>query len=176
METGPEAGGREFRRMGRGMMYVAWLLALGMLTWFFQTREDAASNPNRDPESRSLDNGIREVVLERNRANHYVATGRINGHEVEFLLDTGATRVVVPERLAAELGLERGMAGVARTANGEVRTFDTRIRRLEIGQIVLEDVRASISTGEPMREVLLGMSALGRLEMLQSGSRLRLRQ
>ena len=162
--------------MGRGMMYVAWLLALGLLTWFFQTREDAANNPNRDPASQRLGDGTREVVLQRNRANHYVATGLINGHPVEFLLDTGATRVVVPEALAKRLGLPRGMPGIARTANGEVRTFETRIERLELGAIMLQDVRAIINTGEAMDEVLLGMSALGRLDLQQSGSQLRLRQ
>jgi len=163
-------------RMGRGMLYLAWLVALALLTWYFQFREEAARNPNSAPQSALLADGTREVVLQRNDGNHYVATGHINGVAVNFLLDTGATLVVVPERLARRLGLEAGVPGIARTANGDVRTYFTRIARLELGNIVLENVRASISTGESMDEVLLGMSALGQLELLQRGAELRLRQ
>jgi len=44
---------------------------------------------------------VREVVLKRNRYGHYVANGSINGSQVEFLLDTGATAVAVPAATAA---------------------------------------------------------------------------
>ena len=172
-EQSPE---QAMRRMGRGMMYLSWLIVLALLTWFFKYREDAAWNPNRAPQAMVLQDGTRELVLERNSRNHYVLEGRINGRPVELLLDTGATVVVVPERLAKQLGLERGAPGIAQTANGEVKTYATRIERLEFGNIVLQRVRASISTGAHMDEVLLGMSALGGLELMQSGEQLRIRQ
>ena len=46
--------------------------------------------------------------IERNRNGHYVFDGFVNGVAVEFLLDTGATDVSVPERIASRLRLQRG--------------------------------------------------------------------
>jgi aspartyl protease family protein len=163
------------RRMGKGMMVIAWLIAMAMLTAFFQGREEAALNPNQQPLSSTAADGTREVTLQRNRQHHYVASGRINGHEVRFLLDTGASDVVVPQQLAQRIGLVAGAPAQAQTANGVVRIYRTRIEQLEIGDIVLRDVRASINTGEQSGAVLLGMSALKDIEFIQRGDSLTLR-
>jgi len=114
--------------------------------------------------------------LQRNRFNHYVASGLINNTPVVFLLDTGATDVAVPAGLAERLGLKAGVARNAITANGIVQVYDTRIESLQLGSIQLENVRASINPGMSGNEILLGMSALKDLEFSQSGSTLTLKQ
>ena len=161
--------------MGQGMMAVAFLIALGLLTMFFAGVEDQQRNPNQAPESTFQSNSI-EVVLERNRQGHYLVVGEINGREAEFLLDTGATDVVVPEPIAANLGLTKGRPGRAMTANGAVTVYDTRIDELKIGKIRLENVNASINPGMRNQEILLGMSALKQIEFIQRGAQLTLRQ
>lgn len=161
--------------MGQGMMAVAFLLALGLLTMFFSGVEQQQRNPNQAPESLQQGN-LTEVVLDRNRQGHYLVVGQINGQDAEFLLDTGATDVVVPEHIAADLGLHKGRAARAMTANGAVTVFDTRIDELRIGKITLRDVNASINPGMRNQEILLGMSALKQVEFLQRGSQLTLRQ
>jgi aspartyl protease family protein len=161
--------------MGQGMMAVAFLIALGLLTVFFSGVEDNQRNPNQSPDSIYRGNLI-EVVLERNRQGHYLVIGQINGRDAEFLLDTGATDVVVPEPLANELGLTKGRPGRAMTANGPVTVYDTRISDLKIGNIHLQDVNASINPGMRNQEILLGMSALKQIEFVQRGSQLTLRQ
>jgi len=170
--TDPHAPGK---RMGKGMLYAAWILVLVMLTlgfnqWFVHER-----NPNRNVHSMRAGDAI-EVTLRQNRYGHYAATGAINGHPVEFLLDTGATEVSVPERVAARIGLARGASGKVNTANGLVTTYATRIVQLRLGDIVLEDVRAHINPGMRGEEVLLGMSALKALEFTQRDGMLTLRQ
>ncbi len=162
--------------MGQGMLVVSFALGLGLLTLFFDGVLDQQSNPNRDPQYRYTDTGVREVVLERNRQGHYVANGEINGVPVTFLLDTGATDVAIPDNIAREAGLRAGYSGQASTANGVVTVYSTTVNELVLGNITLHDVEASITPSMGGDTILLGMSALGRVEFMQQGSTLTLRQ
>jgi len=162
-------------RLGRGMIILAWILALGLLTLFFNTWLEGERNPNQLVLSRSGADGTHEVVLLRNRYGHYVASGRINGEPVEFMIDTGASDVSVPGSLAAQLGLKRGAAQRYQTANGTITGFRTHIDRLELGDLVLRNVPASINPAYQEDDILLGMSVLKRLEFTQRGDTLTLR-
>lgn len=157
------------------MFAMAFILGIAMLTVFFGGIEEHQRNPNQNPESILLAQSV-EVVLKRNRRGHYVVTGAINNRPVELLLDTGATDVVIPEALADKLQLKRGRPMRAMTANGPVTVYETYIDQLSIGDILLFNVRASINPAMSPPAVLLGMSALGQVEFVQSGDSLTLRQ
>ncbi len=162
------------KTMGKGMLVLASIMAMALLTLFFADLESKRRNPNQRPIS-TVTSANTEVVLERNRAGHYVVTGTINDKEVEFLLDTGATDVVIPARIAKEIGLPLGRPARAMTANGPVTVYTTRIDDLRIGAIHLTDVPASINpAAQP--GILLGMSALKQIEFVQRGNSLTLRQ
>jgi aspartyl protease family protein len=62
------------------------------------------------------------------------------------------------------------------TANGQVTVIKTLIKELRIGSIVLYDVAANINPGMKSDEILLGMSALKRVEFSQRGKELTLRE
>ena len=96
------------RSIGKGMLIVSFSLGLIALTMFFDGVLQSQSNPNSEPEFNETDNGIKEVVLQRNRQGHYVANGTINGVPVTFLLDTGATDVAIPAAIARRAGLNQG--------------------------------------------------------------------
>lgn len=162
-------------RTGQGMLTIGAILGMGMLTWFFSGVEENQRNPNQTPQSNVFLETV-EVPLKRNRMGHYVVAGTINGRNVEFLLDTGATDVVVPEPTAQMLGLPYGRQGRALTANGTVTIYQTRINELHIGKIQLQNIDASINPGMTEGAILLGMSALGQIEFTQSGNTLTLRQ
>ena len=162
-------------RTGQGMLTIGAILGMAMLTWFFSGVEENQRNPNRDPDSLIFQETV-EVPLKRNRQGHYMVNGSINGRDVEFLLDTGATDVVVPEATARRLGLSYGRQGRAMTANGPVTIYQTHIDDLQIGGIHLRDIDASINPGMGSGAILLGMSALGKIEFSQSGNTLTLRQ
>lgn len=157
------------------MFAMAFILGIAMLTVLFGGIEEHQRNPNQNPESILLAQSV-EVVLKRNRRGHYVVTGAINNRPVELLLDTGATDVVIPEALADKLQLKRGRPMRAMTANGPVTVYETYIDQLSIGDILLFNVRASINPAMSPPAVLLGMSALGQVEFVQSGDSLTLRQ
>ena len=151
-------------------------MAALLLTWMFSGLLDRQRNPNTSVQSSVGPAGEKRVALERNRFGHYVTSGKINGKSVEFLLDTGATVVSVPERIALELGLERGPARVARTANGRIVTYATMLDSVEIGDIRLTGVGASINPHTAAGEILLGMTFLKQLELVQRGNTLTLKQ
>jgi aspartyl protease family protein len=153
----------------------AWLAVLGLLTWFFSGALEEQRNPNQRVTAMTRADAS-EVTLLRNRFGHYVATGRINGREVELMLDTGASDVSVPAALADDLGLERGPRAIYQTANGAIVAYRTVLDRVDLGGIALEKVRASINPAVPEGQVLLGMSFLKQLEFTQRGNTLTLRQ
>ena len=81
------------------MMTAALVGGMIMLTYFFSGIEQKKTNPNSYPETRAFADAI-EVPLVQNRQGHYLVGGKINSEKVTFLLDTGATDVVVPESTA----------------------------------------------------------------------------
>jgi aspartyl protease family protein len=161
---------------GKNMMIIAWIIALALLTYYFRFWEEQQYNPNSIPQQNTTSDGFNEVTLERNRSNHYVTAGFINRVPVTFLLDTGATDVVVPSKLAEKLGLQGIFSATAQTANGPTTVFATLIESIQIGNIHFEKVKASINPNMGDMEVLLGMSALKDVEFIQRGNFLTLRQ
>jgi aspartyl protease family protein len=163
------------RQAGKIMMILAWLALFGVLIAFFAHWEENTYNPNRTPESRqnATENS---VVLQRNRYHHYVTKGEINQKPVVFLLDTGASDVVVPATLEQTLQLNKGKTAYAKTANGTITVYKTHIDQLTIGSITLYDIEASINPSMDGESILLGMSALKNIEFTQRGEQLTLKQ
>jgi aspartyl protease family protein len=163
------------QRIGRVFMVLAWCAALFLATRFFGQWEARQQNPNVVVSSEQGE-GFIEVKLVSNVQGHFVASGQINGQPVDFMLDTGATDVSIPLDLAKRLKLEEGFGVTLSTANGLSQGYRTRIERLQLGDIVLHDVRALVAPGLHGDQVLLGMSALNKLEFTQRGGTMLLRQ
>ena len=163
------------RKIGSGMTIAAWIVLLIMATLYFDRFLDRQHNPNETVKY-AENNEAREVILQRNRQGHYVTSGEINGVKVKFLLDTGATSVSIPEHIARPLRLENGLQVEASTANGMILVNMTTLGRVQIGNIVLHDVRAHINPYMDEEEILLGMTFLKHLEFTQRGDQLILRQ
>jgi aspartyl protease family protein len=163
------------KRAGRVLMVLAWCAALFLATRFFGQWEERQQNPNVVVSSERGE-GFVEVKLVSNGQGHFVASGHINGQPVNFMLDTGATDVAIPAQMAERLKLERGFGVTLSTANGRTEGYRTRVDRLQLGDIVLRDVRAIVVPGLDGEQVLLGMSALNKLEFTQRGGTMLLRQ
>ena len=161
-------------KYGKWMFFAAWVVLLGLLTLYFSGMLEKKYNPNQSPIS-IINGQFAEVVLLRNRMGHYVTSGKINNTPVTFLLDTGATNVVIPAHLGNQLNLTPGRRSQAQTANGIVTVADTNISELEISDIRLVNVSASLNPGMQGNEILLGMSVLKYLELTQRGDALILR-
>jgi aspartyl protease family protein len=171
-QPSPQAG----KKTGKIMLICAWVIGLMLLTQFFGDWQTDQNNPNQTPFSEITADGTREVQLLRNRSGHYISSGKINRESVIFLLDTGATDVVIPEKIAQKLNLEYGYASRANTANGVVTTYNTLIESLQLGTIEMKNVKGSINPHMDMDSILLGMSALKQLDLIQRDRTLTLRQ
>ena len=97
---------------------VIWIVLLGLTTLIFNHVLKDINNPNQQLAITTNEYGEQQIILERNRYGHYLATGQINEQSVDFLLDTGATLVAVPEHIASQLNLKKGRSYKSQTANG----------------------------------------------------------
>lgn len=153
------------------LVVVGWLLLLGTLFLFFQDWGERESNPNRSMIAAS---GT-ELVLTRSRDGHYYADGEINGRPVKFLLDTGASQIALAPKLANALALSLGQPVTLQTAAGRAPGYPTRLARVRLGGIEMQDLRAVVAEGMSEESVLLGMNFLKHLEITQRGDQLTLR-
>jgi aspartyl protease family protein len=128
--------------------------------------------------SRAL--GPRSMVLSRNGRGQFNVDGRIDGRRMEFVVDTGASVVALTMRDASRVGLHpvhRDFTVEVHTANGVVRAAPARLQSLEIGDLVVYDVSALVLPEDALRENLLGMSFLSKLQRVEmSAGRLVLEQ
>jgi len=164
------------KKIGATMMALMWLGIFAFLAVFFSEVLDKQNNPNQSIHTNTLNGDIKELVLQRNRYGHYVANGSINSQPVVFMLDTGATDVSIPRDIANRLNLKAGPSATYQTANGPALVYLTKLDSISLGEITLNDVRATINPGYKSDEILLGMSFLKHLEFSQRGTTLTLRQ
>ena len=111
--------------------------------------------------------GSASAVLYANSQGHFVSDCQINGASLKFILDTGATSVALNSGDAkfANIDYKRGEPMQVSTANGVVTAYRVTIATLKVGSITLNQVEASVLEGGSPPLVLLGMSALNRLDM-----------
>ncbi|MDI1362736.1 TIGR02281 family clan AA aspartic protease [Methylotenera sp.] len=111
--------------------------------------------------------GSASAVLYADSQGHFVSDCQINGASLKFILDTGATTVAMNSGDAkfANIDYKRGEPVQVSTANGVVTAYRVTIATLKIGRITLSQVDASVLEGGSPSVVLLGMSALNRLDM-----------
>lgn len=119
---------------------------------------------------------IRKVTLNANTYGHFNAQAEINGQQVEFMTDTGATYVALSYETAVKLGIASPnlrFTGRSTTANGVARVASVVLDAVRIGEITIRNVQAVIAEPGRMSQNLLGMSFIGRLSGFElSGTKL----
>ena len=111
----------------------------------------------------------RLIEVPRSPDGHFHMTLEMNGVPVDFLVDTGASDMVLSLQDARKIGLnpdELAFLGSARTANGVVKTAFARADEVTIGALRFERVPLSVNSGA-MNESLLGMSFLSRFDRFE---------
>lgn len=122
--------------------------------------------------------GRSRVVLTADGTGHYLTSGTINGGQVQFLVDTGATMVSLGTSDARRLGIEylKGQRGSSSTANGIATVYHVKLDSVRVGSITLRNVDGVVHENADMPFALLGMSFLGRLELKHEGQTLTMMQ
>jgi aspartyl protease family protein len=117
------------------------------------------------------------VTFRAGRDGYFHVEGRVNGRRILFLVDTGASEVVLSPADARRLGIDvdrLAFTQVTETANGFGRGAPVTLREVEVGGLRVAEVSASVNQAD-MGQSLLGMSFLRRIGGFQvSGDRLTL--
>lgn len=165
----------EFRqRMGQALrMALAWgMIFVGMMAGYglwSDIRHDIMP-------IQSARDGTVEVP--RAEDGHYYLTLTVDGTAVPFMVDTGASGMVLAAQDAKRLGIDPDSLtylGRANTANGMVRTARVTLRGVELGPFRNDSFSAFVTEGE-LDQSLLGMDYLGQFRMEFTGGKLILRQ
>lgn len=127
------------------------------------------------------------VSLPADRLGHFSVDALVHGPRtngsgknthIRFLVDTGASTVSLTLSDAARLGIDRSQLSFTRqfnTANGVVFGAPVILPSIQIGSILIPDVRAVV-LNEGLKSSLLGMTYLRRLSSFEiSDDRLTLR-
>ena len=114
-----------------------------------------------------------KVVLSAGSGGHFFTPGQINGRAVQLVVDTGATMVSLSVGDAERVGLnyKSGQAVQMSTANGVIPGWRLKLASVRIGDVVVYDVDAIVSSGS-MPYVLLGNSFLARFQMTRTNDQM----
>jgi aspartyl protease family protein len=121
----------------------------------------------------------RTVVIKSENGS-FAADVRVDGRDgIPFMVDTGAMQIAIRESDAARLGYRPGPGDYAiriETANGEGRAAPIELSSVEVGDIMVRDVRALVVPDNALSVNLLGMSFLSRVRWTQERGQLVLEQ
>ena len=115
--------------------------------------------------------GAARAMVMADGQGQFTADAPVNGNSVRFLIDTGASQVVLPSADARRLGVDFSKAAksVAQTANGSAPVYLVKLDTVKVGEIELHNVDAIIVDSSRLSQALLGMSFLNRVEMRREG-------
>lgn len=120
------------------------------------------------------------VTLQADSQGHFFTTIEINGFPTRAIVDTGASSVVINSAEAQRMGIHyaNGDRITTQTANGETVARRVTFKSVRLGDIVVENVQGLVVEGgaEKLRDTLLGMTFLSRVDLERRGSTMSLTQ
>jgi aspartyl protease family protein len=95
---------------------------------------------------------------------HFWVDGQINGEDVKFLVDSGATMTTIGRNTAERVGLEISPTRnqVVRTGNGLIKVSTGRASTMSVGEIERADMSVHVADNEDLN--VLGMNFLSSLQ------------
>ncbi|MER8404136.1 TIGR02281 family clan AA aspartic protease [Mesorhizobium sp. M0203] len=132
-----------------------------------QTDLNLAAVPDRPTTPQPLG---RKVVVTADSRGHFMSVFKLNGRQIDGMIDTGATLVAINSSTARRIGISLNSADFSHqvnTANGAIKAAVVTIDRLQIGKITVEGVEAVVLDDRALHTNLIGMSFLQRLEKYQ---------
>jgi aspartyl protease family protein len=121
----------------------------------------------------------RSLVVKADQGGHFAVDARVDGRRLAFMVDTGASQITIRASDAARLNFHptpRDYSIKISTANGEGRAALVDLRMVEVGDIVVRDLRALVVPDTALSVNLLGMSFLSRLRWSHERGKLLLEQ
>jgi aspartyl protease family protein len=148
----------------------AWVLIFATLVMVYSFRNDLSGLKQRflaelvPGQGQVVD--ARSIAFPRDADGHYHVYAAVDGTQIPFMIDTGATDVVLSPADARMMGLDPAQLSytrIADTANGRVRGAPLIINEFKLGPITVQDLPAVVNETE-MPVSLLGMEFMNRLK------------
>lgn len=119
----------------------------------------------------SAASSVPSITLYADSSGHHFTEGQINGVTLKFIVDTGASAISMNSGDAKKAGIDykKGEVVQLQTANGIANGYVVTINTLRLQGLVLNQVQGVVTEGTSPPVVLLGMTALNRLEMKREG-------
>ncbi|PIR31833.1 MAG: TIGR02281 family clan AA aspartic protease [Alphaproteobacteria bacterium CG11_big_fil_rev_8_21_14_0_20_44_7] len=160
-----------------GKMAAAWLVIIAVISVAATYWEDFANSKFASaliPGNAQIgEDG--SLTFIRAKDGHFHINAEVNGKKIRFMVDTGASDIVLNQEDAEEIGIDlQNMRydRIASTANGTTRGASIRLRNIRVGNLEFADIPASVNEGE-LDTSLLGMRFLDMLRSYQvEGNRL----
>jgi len=134
--------------------------------------QNVATNSTSSKNRKSSYNPLagRTARAKMNRNGHFYFNTRMNGVPVKVMVDTGATGVAINRSTARRLGIRLKNSDFkykSNTANGVTSYAAAMIDEIQIGRLIVTDVRAAVLKDSSLSSTLLGMTFLRRLRKFE---------
>jgi aspartyl protease family protein len=144
-----------------------------------QAPSGAAAMVAQSEPTPTTSNYSRTITLSPGNGGHFWTEARVDGRRIEFVVDTGATTIALRATDAARLGIHpsaRDYSIKVATANGSTRAALVQLGMVEVGNIVVRNVPATVNADDALSVNLLGMSFLSRVRWTHERGKLILEQ
>ena len=155
-------------RFGHVYLLLFWAVVMGVV-WFAMER---FMEPKK-----AVVTAQGELVIPRHRDGHFYVEGTVNGKPLRFMVDTGATGVVVTKAFAQGAGLPRGEPTTFNTANGPLTGRTVRGLAVTAGPLSVSPTSVGVGLlgGKPDLG-LLGQSFLSKFQVSMTREQMVLRR
>ncbi|MGH8119318.1 MAG: TIGR02281 family clan AA aspartic protease [Gammaproteobacteria bacterium] len=119
------------------------------------------------------------VTIAPDTGGMYLVNGSINGYEVSFVVDTGASLISMNKHQAKRIGLDYKMKGIetmTETASGYTKIYLVKLKEVKVGNITVNDVDGAVHDNDFPTVILLGNSFLGKVNLYREGMLLQLKE
>ncbi len=139
---------------------------------------DSFTSSHPAPDNTKQEAGHGSMVLTADTRGQFSTQVEVNGVSASFLVDTGASVVILSSGLArrANINLERATPITISTANGRAQAFRVVLNSVKVGSLSAYLVEAVVIEDAKLPFALLGMSFLNRMNMHREGDSLTLSQ
>ena len=163
---------------------VIWLGLILLLVAGYSLRDKIGFSGSSRPESPGRSSSLIEerdqsrakasIRIRKRRDGRFGARARVEGTPVHFLIDPGATTVMLTSSDAISAGIRVGSADYTTaiaTAGGVTKAASVRIKSIKIGPLVVNNIEALVAQPGSLSESLLGMNFIQRLESFEMTNR-----
>jgi aspartyl protease family protein len=165
--------------MVRILLSAAVLLGVGVFAAQYLDREGRAPANAMSAQPAAQPANSRSLTVRASEGGHFAVDARVDGRRIPFMIDTGASEITIRASDAARLGFhpsERDYSIRINTANGAGRAAQVELRMVEVGDIVVRDLRALVVPDTMLNVNLLGMRFLSRVRWSHERGKLMLEQ